>query len=41
MRISFDPAKSLRNEEERGIPFGMAAVFEWNEALVVQDLRED
>lgn len=39
--ISFDPAKSERNLAERGISFDQAAEFEWDTALVVEDLRQD
>ena len=39
--ISFDPAKSLRNEVERGLPFSLAFELEWTTALVNEDLRKD
>jgi uncharacterized protein len=39
--ISFDPAKSLRNEAERGLPFSLAHDFEWATALIKEDLRKD
>ena len=39
--ISFDPAKSLRNEVERGLPFSLAFELEWVTALVNEDLRKD
>jgi uncharacterized DUF497 family protein len=39
--ISFDPAKSLRNEAERGLPFSLALELEWATALVNEDLRKD
>ncbi len=39
--ISFDPAKSLRNEVERGLPFSLAFELEWATALVNEDLRKD
>lgn len=41
MLVTFDPAKSERNEAERGIPFGAAAVFDWSTALVAEDTRRD
>ncbi|MDB5986139.1 MAG: hypothetical protein JWR16_1192 [Nevskia sp.] len=41
MDVSFDPAKSERNVEMRGIPFSMAAEFDWSSALVVEDVRKD
>lgn len=39
MKIDFDPAKSLQNENERGLPFGRAAEFEWAEADYSEDSR--
>jgi uncharacterized DUF497 family protein len=39
--ISFDPAKNERNIAERGISFDLAEEFEWDTALVVEDLRND
>ena len=39
--ISFDPAKSKRNEAERGIPLALAEHFERNNALIEEDLRKD
>jgi len=41
MRFSFDPAKSMRNERERGMPFGLVEDFDWSSALIVEDTRED
>lgn len=41
MRITYDPAKSQRNEEDRGLPFTAAENFDWSGALVVEDIRED
>ena len=41
MRLTYDPAKSARNERERGMPFGLTADFDWSTALVVEDLRQD
>jgi uncharacterized DUF497 family protein len=41
MRITFDPAKSLRNEAERGLPFALAKEFDWSTALIAEDTRED
>jgi uncharacterized DUF497 family protein len=38
--ISFDPAKNERNIAERGISFEAVAEFEWDTALVVEDLRK-
>jgi uncharacterized DUF497 family protein len=39
--ISFDPAKSQRNEAERGLAFSLAEDFDWSTALVVEDMRTD
>jgi uncharacterized protein len=39
--ISFDPAKNERNIAERGISFEIAEEFEWDTALIVEDLRKD
>ncbi|NNM75275.1 BrnT family toxin [Enterovirga aerilata] len=39
MAISFDPAKSERNREERGLPFEVAELFEFETAIVRQDVR--
>ncbi len=39
--ISFDPAKSLRNEIERGLPFSMVVDLEWATAWIKEDLRKD
>jgi uncharacterized DUF497 family protein len=39
--ISFDPAKNERNIAERGIPFDLVEEFEWDTALVAEDLRKD
>ena len=39
MDISFDTAKSERNLATRGIAFQQVAEFEWDSALIVQDLR--
>jgi uncharacterized DUF497 family protein len=41
MRISFDVSKSERNVALRGIPFDLAAIFEWDSALIVEDVRRD
>jgi len=41
MLIIFDPAKSARNERERGLPFGRAADFDWGGALLLEDTRRD
>lgn len=38
--VSFDPAKSERNIARRGISFQVAEQFEWDTALIVEDLRQ-
>ncbi len=40
MEITFDPAKSRRNEDERGLPFTLAADFDWSQALIAEDTRQ-
>lgn len=39
--ISFDPAKSHRNEAERGLPFSLVVDLEWDSALIDLDTRKD
>jgi uncharacterized DUF497 family protein len=39
--ISFDASKSGRNIALRGISFDVATEFEWDGALIVEDLRRD
>jgi len=39
--ISFDPAKSLRNEVERGLSFSRVLDLEWATAWIKEDLRKD
>lgn len=39
--ISFDAAKSLRNEIERGLPFSLVQQLEWDTALMKEDVRKD
>ena len=41
MRIEFDPAKSERNEAQRGLAFGLAEELDWSTALIVEDTRKD
>lgn len=41
MQISFDPAKSERNAAERELPFELAAEFDFETALTVEDKRRD
>lgn len=37
--FSYDPAKSERNLVERGLPFSLAAEFDWGHALIEEDQR--
>jgi hypothetical protein len=39
--ISFDPAKNQRNIANRGISFEVAEQFEWDTALIAEDLRKE
>lgn len=39
--ISFDPAKSERNERERGLPFSLVAKLDWSDAVIEEDARKD
>ena len=39
MKIEFDPAKSERNARERGLPFEIAASFDWEGAVFSEDER--
>jgi uncharacterized DUF497 family protein len=39
--IEFDPAKSAKNERERGLPFELAADLEWDRAMIARDERFD
>ena len=41
MDISFDAAKNERNVATRGISFELAVAFEWDSALIVEDMRKD
>lgn len=41
MPISFDPRKNERNIAERGLSFELVEEFEWDSALVVEDIRRD
>jgi len=40
MRLTYDPAKSERNQAERGMPFALASDFDWSRALIVEDTRQ-
>lgn len=37
--VSFDPAKNERNITSRGISFEAAELFEWDTAMIAEDLR--
>ena len=39
--ISFDPAKSLKNEIERGLPFTLVELLQWDSALIQEDTRHN
>ena len=39
MIIDFDPAKSEKNEQERGLPFTRALDFDWEGAVYSEDAR--
>ena len=39
--ISFDSGKSEKNLLARGISFELATEFEWDSALIVEDIRKD
>lgn len=41
MRVTYDPAKSRRNEALRGLPFDRATGFDWSSALILEDTREN
>jgi hypothetical protein len=39
MKIEFDPAKSARNERERGLPFELVAEIAWETSYTEEDMR--
>lgn len=39
MKIEFDPAKNEKNIRERGLSFERAAEFDFDTALIAQDVR--
>jgi uncharacterized DUF497 family protein len=41
MEITFDPAKNAKNTRERGLPFGLAAEFDFESATFLLDERRD
>jgi len=40
MEIEFDPAKNAANIRERGLPFELAAEFDFETALIWRDTRK-
>lgn len=41
VEIKFDPEKNERNVQERGLSFDLAAVFDFESALTINDKRHD
>ncbi|WP_447921613.1 BrnT family toxin [Achromobacter aegrifaciens] len=41
MNITFDPAKDLSNQRKHGVSLADAEAFEWDDALVREDLRRE
>jgi uncharacterized protein len=41
MPVTYDPAKSERNEAERGLAFSLVEEFDWSAALIAEDTRRD
>lgn len=39
MKIEFDPKKSNKNNEKRGLPFDKVIEFDWETAAYVEDVR--
>ena len=39
VKIDFDPAKNAKNIRERGLPFTLAAEFDWTTAMIVPSSR--
>ena len=39
MKIEFDPAKNAKNVLDRGLPFQLLEEFEWEGAVVSEDMR--
>ena len=39
--VSFDPAKNERNIASRGISFEVAEQFEWDTAMIAEDIRKE
>lgn len=41
MRVTYDPGKSSRNEELRGLSFELVRQFDWSGAQLIEDTRKD
>jgi uncharacterized protein len=41
MRLTFDPAKNVRNIATRALPFELVADIDWDTAVIVDDARKD
>jgi uncharacterized DUF497 family protein len=41
MDITFDPVKDLSNQRKHGVSLAEAEGFEWNDALVREDMRRE
>jgi uncharacterized DUF497 family protein len=41
MKIDFDPKKSKKNIDDRGLPFELVADFDWETAVYAEDVRKD
>lgn len=41
MKIDYDLKKNQKNIEERNLSFELARQFEWETAVITQDLRKD
>jgi uncharacterized protein len=39
MKIEFDSTKSEKNARERGLPFELVEEFEWESAVLSEDIR--
>ncbi len=39
MKLEFDPKKSNKNKEKRGLPFDKVIEFDWETAAYVEDAR--
>jgi uncharacterized DUF497 family protein len=41
MDITFDPAKDLSNQRKHGVSLAKAEEFEWDDALMREDMRRE